>query len=213
MQPIETGKRLLTPPSFKKVEIHCTADLRFAPKYGRQVKAVGGEYSDIRGHTDKRFVTIPVEAEDLIDKVCRDFGIKNKNGAVTMVARETAKDFNGDHAVQYVRPVRSSQSYLQRFGQLIVEAYNNIQLHPDKDPEPAKPGPVTGPKRVYKTMVEVVTPYDPTLRFQRHALLDCLSRAVTHGDGMFSVTAPVQEIIIDPENPDHAPYRTLPTEN
>lgn len=211
MQPTETEKRFLTPPSFKKLEIHCTADLQFAPKYGRQVKAVGGEYSDIRGHVNRRFVTIPVEAEDLINKVCRDFGIKNTQGAVTMVARETAKDFDSNQAVQYVRPVSSSQSYVQRFQQLITEAYNNIRLHPDKDPEPI-PVPPKGPKRVYKTMIEVVTPYDPTIRYQRHAMLDCLSRAVMHGDGLSSIVAPVQEIIIDPDNPEHAAYQKLPVE-
>lgn len=59
------------------LEIHCTGDPAFTSSgLGRRVRAVGGEYSQARGHSRTRYVRIPLtrEAIPVADEVIQRYG-------------------------------------------------------------------------------------------------------------------------------------------
>jgi hypothetical protein len=71
-------------------------DPEFVKKYGKKVKAVGGSYSECRGHQSTRFVVLPSSEDVLINTIWAEFGgadrINKKSGEKmgTMVAQSVA---------------------------------------------------------------------------------------------------------------------------
>ena len=84
-------------PTPKSVELHLSGDPAFTKKYGKAVKALGGRYSECRGHSNTRFVDIPWtdEGRSLADKLIADFGKGEKRTVV--VFRGLDRTFRGKH--------------------------------------------------------------------------------------------------------------------
>jgi len=62
------------------VELHLSPCPTFTKRFGRRVKALGGRYSDCRGSSYKRFVTVPVaipEGRVLVDVLVAAYGGPN----------------------------------------------------------------------------------------------------------------------------------------
>jgi hypothetical protein len=59
-------------------ELHVSNDPAFTRKFGKAVKAVGGDYSACRGYSSRRFVTVPCKAEnfELVDRIADTFHAK-----------------------------------------------------------------------------------------------------------------------------------------
>lgn len=57
----------------KTVELHLRADAELPKRFGQRIKAVGGGYSKCRGHTDKRFVKVPINEIELINELITTF--------------------------------------------------------------------------------------------------------------------------------------------
>jgi hypothetical protein len=72
-------------PQPKAVELHIGTSPEFS-KYSKKVKALGGKYSDCRGNTYKRFVTLPwtPEGRELADTLVAKFG---RGGDTTLIVR------------------------------------------------------------------------------------------------------------------------------
>lgn len=68
-KPIETGI-----PQPKSIELHLGTSPEFT-RYSKKVKALGGRYSDCRGHASKRYVTLPWsdEGRALANKLFEEF--------------------------------------------------------------------------------------------------------------------------------------------
>ena len=49
----------------KELEFHFSAygagGSEFTKRFGKRIKALGGRYSDVRGHASKRYVTVPID--------------------------------------------------------------------------------------------------------------------------------------------------------
>ena len=58
------------------LELHIAGIPDFVKKYGKAVKAHGGNYSHVRGHRSRRFVTVPNTApgRELAQNILDDFG-------------------------------------------------------------------------------------------------------------------------------------------
>lgn len=73
------------------VELHLSTDPDLPKKYGRVIKAAGGEYSEARGMSClHRYVKLPSGARELINKLVAEFGFwhgARSNDKVTMIAR------------------------------------------------------------------------------------------------------------------------------
>lgn len=55
------------------VRVDIGADPKFTRKFGQRVKAVGGRYSDVRGHCERRYVHLPACALPLADEIARTY--------------------------------------------------------------------------------------------------------------------------------------------
>lgn len=103
------------------VEIHCTNDPDLPRKLGAKIRETGGDYTEARGHTHKRYVSLPNTARDLIDEVVRTYGMTERQqvwvkgrllpvGCVTMIVRPSAE--HGDPpaplAVAHIPPRTAS---------------------------------------------------------------------------------------------------------
>lgn len=88
-KPVEVGI-----PQPKEVELHLGPSASFT-KYSKRVKALGGKYSDCRGNTYKRFVTLPwtPEGRELADKLVAEFGWSKDT---TLIVRGVDR-FRGKH--------------------------------------------------------------------------------------------------------------------
>lgn len=86
-------------PQPKAVELHLGTSPEFS-KYSKRVKALGGKYSDCRGNTSKRFVTLPwtPEGRELADKLVAEFGWSKKT---TLIVRGVDR-FRNKHVHAWV---------------------------------------------------------------------------------------------------------------
>lgn len=86
-------------PQPKEVELHLGTSPEFS-KYSKKVKALGGKYSDCRGNTSKRFVTLPwtPEGRELADKLVAQFG---RGRDTTLIVRGVNR-FRNQHVHAWV---------------------------------------------------------------------------------------------------------------
>jgi hypothetical protein len=70
---------------YKNVELHLSPSTEFTRKYGKKVKAVGGNYSQVRGNSFQRFVTVPASEKELIDNLVTEFPKRNSNERGTVM--------------------------------------------------------------------------------------------------------------------------------
>lgn len=67
-------------PTPDKIELHLApfGQIDFCKKYGRKIKALGGTYTNCRGYSDRRFVTIPwnEKNKELMNELIRNFQTK-----------------------------------------------------------------------------------------------------------------------------------------
>ena len=86
-------------PQPTEVELHLGTSPEFT-KYSKRVKALGGKYSDCRGNTSKRFVTLPwtPEGRELADKLVAEFGWSKKT---TLIVRGVER-FRNQHVHAWV---------------------------------------------------------------------------------------------------------------
>ena len=71
------------------IELHVNGNTALTKRFGKKIKAAGGTYSECRGHSYKRFVTLPIEGnEALINALATEFYLAD-------YARLKAKDANG----------------------------------------------------------------------------------------------------------------------
>lgn len=80
------------------IELHLSPDPELPRKYGKAIKAAGGNYRTARGYAQHRYVTMPNSAWELINKLVREYSsIK-----VTMIARPDHDQLPAGVAVSYV---------------------------------------------------------------------------------------------------------------
>ena len=95
-------------PQPKAVELHIGTSPEFS-RYSKKVKALGGKYTDCRGYSSKRYVTLPwtEEGRALADKLVAEFGRRFSHGT-TLIVRGV-DTYRGRHVgasivVQHVDP-------------------------------------------------------------------------------------------------------------
>lgn len=84
--PVPTAEQVVQDALFQ-VEIHAykRTGKEWRPM-ARRIKAVGGKYSDVRGYTSKRFITVPGTALDIIDDLIKDWN-NTLNRPCTVISR------------------------------------------------------------------------------------------------------------------------------
>jgi hypothetical protein len=68
------------------IELKLNADPALTQKYGRRIKMVGGDYTQVRGGAQERIVRIPDNEKDLMTTLLREFGNKIEDAAEKLAA-------------------------------------------------------------------------------------------------------------------------------
>ncbi|NTF16923.1 hypothetical protein G6L37_00590 [Agrobacterium rubi] len=84
------------------VEAHIGADPAFTKEFGQRVKDCGGKYTEIRGSTNVRYVTIPSSEGALLDEIVA----KANKSKITLVLRDFTID--GTSSARAAAVVRQS---------------------------------------------------------------------------------------------------------
>ncbi len=159
-------------PTPKSVELHLSSDPHFAKKYGKAVKALGGRYSECRGHSNARYVTLPLtcEGRSLANKLVAEFG---RGRRTTVIARDV-ESFRGKHVHAPVVVHYIDQAEADPCGKLL-SSYEAAFLK--AFPEAAFPEPpvVKAPKPLVADLC-LNTP----VKF--HAVLEALQQYIDNGN-------------------------------
>lgn len=78
--------------TFDTIEIHLAADPEFPKIFGKRVRDCGGKFSEIRGMTSTRYVTLPSSETGLMDEILEKFWSRK----VTLVLRDFSVAGFGD---------------------------------------------------------------------------------------------------------------------
>lgn len=99
--------------TFASIELAIAPDPGFTARFGAAVRDAGGDYTAARGRTSRRYVTIPLHHEDLIDAVARAFPAGPK---LAMVARGVSGTWKGmpEPRVSAMIPTGFTVSYWRR---------------------------------------------------------------------------------------------------
>lgn len=124
----------------KSIELHLSSSPLFT-KYAKKVKALGGKYSECRGHSNTRYVHLPLTGEGraLANRLVAEFSAR----PVTVVIARGVDTFRGRHVPAPVVVQRVSRSsadpcsdFLAAYEAAFLRAFPNAV-----EPEPA-PVPV-----------------------------------------------------------------------
>ena len=77
------------------IELTLNADPALPQKYGRRIKMVGGDYTQVRGGVPERIVHLPDSEKELMTTLLREFGNRIEDAAEKLAAVPDVK-----HAVQ-----------------------------------------------------------------------------------------------------------------
>jgi hypothetical protein len=64
------------------IELHLNSDTAFVSKFGKKVKQAGGKYTHVRGYSEKRYVTMPIDKLSLIDELAISFPCHKKTTGI-----------------------------------------------------------------------------------------------------------------------------------
>lgn len=79
------------------VEAHLSGNPEFTRRFGQRVRNAGGKYNECRGHSETRYVTLPMAARDLMDEICATYP---KGLQTTLVARGLDADGFERHRIE-----------------------------------------------------------------------------------------------------------------
>ena len=153
-----------------QIEIHLGGSPEFS-RYSKKVKALGGKYTECRGHSHTRFVDLPFtdEGRELANRLVALFG-KPKT---TIVVRGIPRDFRGKYihapvVVHYISKTSADpcQGLLDSYESAFLRAF----------PDALWPEPVVAPAP--KPLRDVLS-LDSAVKF--HAVLEALQQFIDNG--------------------------------
>jgi hypothetical protein len=160
-------------PAPKSIELHLGTSPEFS-RYSKKVKALGGTYSECRGHASYRFVSLPLteDGKALANKLIAEFG--RHAHKTTTVVRGIPRDFRGKHihapvVVHYIDKNEADQcgAVLAKYEEAFLQAF----------PDAVNPEPVVAkPPKPLAATLHLTSP----ARF--HAVLEALQQYVDNAD-------------------------------
>lgn len=130
-------------PAPKSIELHLSGSPLFT-KYSKKVKALGGRYSECRGHSHTRYVHLPFTSDGraLANRLVAEFSARP---ATTIIARGV-DTFRGWHVPAPVVVQRVSRSaadpcsdFLAAYESAFLRAFPDA-AEPEPEPEPVDEG-------------------------------------------------------------------------
>lgn len=160
-------------PTPKSVELHLSASPEFS-RYSKKVKALGGQYSECRGNTYKRFVDLPwtEEGRALANKLIAEFGYGKKVKTTAIV--RGVDSFRGKHVHAWVI-VHKVDCFEADPCRKLLESYEAEFLK--AFPEATEPEPVAEPK---PPVLRANLSLDSRVKF--HAVLEALQQYIDNGE-------------------------------
>lgn len=102
------------------IELHLNSDPAFVARFGKKVKQAGGKYSHVRGSSEKRYVTMPIDKLSLIDEMAASFPSYKKTTGI--VRGGDASKLPSNVVVHYIpNGTKSAFCYImQRFSSAVA---------------------------------------------------------------------------------------------
>jgi hypothetical protein len=126
-------------PAPESIELHLSSSPLFS-KYAKKVKALGGRYTECRGHSHTRYVHLPLTSEgrSLANRLIAEFSARP---ATTVIARGV-DSFRGRHVHAPVVVQRVSRSAADPCGDFLA-AYESafLRAFPDAAEPESQPSP------------------------------------------------------------------------
>ena len=97
------------------VDIHACADPEFTRRFGKRVKAAGGDYSHARGNQCTRFVTVPITEPEMIDEIVAAYPHYKKTTVIFNGMAVRAGNAHAPWSVQHVATGETIKSAWSRF--------------------------------------------------------------------------------------------------
>jgi len=105
-----------------RLDINTSPD--FTRRFGKQLRAAGGNYDDVRGSTSYRFVYAPWDRRDLIDAIVTQYPCFRKT---TMVIEELEGSYNGVRDTRVIRQFGPNENVIYWNAELGVSPSEHIE--------------------------------------------------------------------------------------